>query len=106
MTTTDFFSRFPGFEADPTVPLLVDFERLAVSRHWIAGSKTYARHRRVCLTQEFEKCYGQDGTKLASWQALCIDLRVEPVPTSITKCRKVNEYNSRVFENVYTDSGS
>lgn len=86
MTTTDFFSKLWG-RPDSIVVSWV--ERLTISLHWIVGGKTYARHRRACLTKEFEKCYGQDGSILVSWQALCVDVHIEPVPMSITKRRKV-----------------
>lgn len=38
----------------------------------------------------FDNRYGTDFTKLEKWQMLCVDVGVEPVPPSKTKCRKVS----------------
>lgn len=41
--------------------------------------------------EEFNAYFGDPG-KLANWQRLCRDLDIHPVPTSITKCKKVSSF--------------
>lgn len=49
--------------------------------------KTETRAERA--NREFNEYFGNT-TKLENWQRLCRDLGIEPVPGSITKCRKVS----------------
>ncbi len=44
------------------------------------------------LTQEFNKIYGTDVNKLASWQALCRVLEISPVPDELKECRAVSHF--------------
>jgi len=63
----------------------------------IARGMSYTRVRKVPWSGRYQA---------GLLQALCIDVRIEPMPTSITKCRKVNKYNSGILRHVYTDPGS
>ncbi|KAF1365317.1 hypothetical protein EJ07DRAFT_95185, partial [Lizonia empirigonia] len=52
-------------------------------------SKTQRRKRRhEAIAGEINAIYGTDATKLEKWQELCRDVKIEPVPLSITKCKK------------------
>ena len=44
-------------------------------------------HRAVIL--QFNASYGEDDNNLASWQLLCLVLRIQPIPDSLKTCRKV-----------------
>ena len=37
----------------------------------------------------FADYFGEDETKLENWQKLCRDLSMDPIPETITQCRKV-----------------
>lgn len=89
MAVQEFFSQYPDFNHDPMAPLLVEFQRLSLHRGWKVGGRTYRQNRRKCFTQEFEHYYGQASDKLAGWQALCADVHISPLPSSITQCKKV-----------------
>lgn len=63
------------------------FNRLAVKEGW---SKTQRKkHRPEAIAGEIEAIYGTDTNKLEKWQELCFDVMIEPLPQSITKCKKV-----------------
>ncbi|KAM5475406.1 hypothetical protein MauCBS54593_001094 [Microsporum audouinii] len=84
----DYYSRFPGFQSNPTASSSDEFTLLARHMGWGKKSKTYKRERASFLASEFATHYGADGTKLQNWQALCLELQIrEPIDT-ITKCRK------------------
>lgn len=46
--------------------------------------------------EDFDTYFG-DPSKLENWQRLCRDLDIFPVPTSITKCRKVSVFRGFVL---------
>ena len=50
-------------------------------------TKKRARARRVGM--EFASHYGSDACVTERWQALCRDCGINPVPPSITQCKKV-----------------
>ncbi len=51
------------------------------------GTKKRARVRRVGT--EFASHYGSDASITERWQALCRDCGINPVPSSISQCKKV-----------------
>lgn len=53
------------------------------------GSSQKDRAQRA--KEEF-KAYFPDPHKLANWQKLCRDLKIDPVPSSITQCKKVSGF--------------
>lgn len=63
------------------------FNRLAIKE---GLSKRQRKERRnEVIAAEMDAAYGTDVTKLEKWQELCRDVRIEPVPGSITGCKKV-----------------
>ncbi|MCJ1240222.1 hypothetical protein MMC14_008222 [Varicellaria rhodocarpa] len=84
----DFFSKFPGFDHDPAVSLTTGFAKLALDQNWKAGSTHYRNKYQECIATEFHFQYGGDAGRLAGWQALCVDVRIRPLPNSITQCKK------------------
>ncbi|OCL02572.1 hypothetical protein AOQ84DRAFT_304476 [Glonium stellatum] len=88
MSSKGFFSSFREFEREPGASLTEEFERLAISRNWKVGGKKYRKNRGKCFASEFDRLYGTDGSKIAGWQRLCLDVGIDPCPGSITACRK------------------
>jgi len=79
-----------GITAGPKDDFNSLFNRLAIREGW---SKTQRKKRRhEAIVGEVDAIYGADITKLEKWQELCRDVKIEPVPGSITKCKKVCEY--------------
>jgi hypothetical protein len=63
------------------------FNRLAIRE---GLSKKQRKERRgLAIAGEIEGIYGKDGTKLENWQHLCRDVKIEPIPPSVTQCKKV-----------------
>ena len=90
-SSSNYFDRFPGFLPNPQLLLHEEFERLARFRGWHTGSKQYGREQGRFLRAEFDLHLGrtESSRKLDDWQALCEELRVDSIPKSITKCKKV-----------------
>ncbi|KAF1836205.1 hypothetical protein BDW02DRAFT_494169, partial [Decorospora gaudefroyi] len=84
----DWFLKFAPFVYDPTFGILSNFDRLAASRKW--GDKLTRKHWAECQAVEFGQLYGKDSTKLEAWQQLCRDVNIDPVPDSITQCKKAS----------------
>lgn len=87
----NYLDRFPGFQRDPWRPLNEEFASLASFKQWRIGSKPYQREHTRFLLAEFDLHLGtvEQSRKLEDWQALCQELRVNPIPGSITQCKKV-----------------
>jgi hypothetical protein len=51
------------------------------------------------MTHQFNRKYGTDADNLASWQALCIVLKIFPIPVALDACRNVSDSNVVPFEN-------
>ena len=100
MATTrrnNYLDRFPDFQRDPRRPLNEEFASLASFKKWRIGSKVYRREQIRFLNAEFDLHLGmvEQGRKLVDWQALCQELRVNPIPGSITQCKKVRVSTQR-----------
>ncbi|KAJ8110608.1 hypothetical protein OPT61_g6590 [Boeremia exigua] len=75
-----------GITAGPNDNFNSLFNRLAIKENWSKSQRK--KHRPEAILGELEAIYGTDNTKLEKWQDLCRDVKIEPVPSSITKCRK------------------
>lgn len=84
-----WFDNFKPFQYNPFQGLQENFNRLATGRNW--GHKL--RNKRWIEIQQFAftTLYGRNTemTNLEKWQDLCRDVLIEPVPESITQCKKV-----------------
>ncbi|KAF2102342.1 hypothetical protein NA57DRAFT_73775 [Rhizodiscina lignyota] len=83
-----YFSHFPGFVPDPTTSFNDEFARLAQHQGWERRSNTWRQERGRAIQSEFSTQYGASAEKLAGWQALCNEVGIDPLPQSITQCRK------------------
>ncbi|KAE8168525.1 hypothetical protein BDV40DRAFT_251027 [Aspergillus tamarii] len=81
------FSRFPGFQPNPSASATSEFARLARHMNWSPRSKTYKRERSNFMGSEFCVHFGTE-SKLQNWQALCRELQLDIPMASITQCRK------------------
>ncbi|PWY75491.1 hypothetical protein BO70DRAFT_364041 [Aspergillus heteromorphus CBS 117.55] len=82
-----FFSRFPGFQPNPSLSTVEEFSRLAHHMNWSTGSKRYRKELAKFASTEFAHYY-EIGNKLQNYQALCQELRLEGPFASVTQCRK------------------
>lgn len=87
-STPDFFAAYPTFNPDPNRPILKNFDILARAQGW--GKKRRHEERQIYLEGQYAVQLGSISTgKLQKWQGLCEELGVDPVPSSITQCKKV-----------------
>ncbi|KAL6231396.1 hypothetical protein BDW75DRAFT_220267 [Aspergillus navahoensis] len=89
---SSFLSRYPNFTPNPRATVTEEFERLARQMGWSQHSRSgrYYKEWVNFMTDEFDRYFAAD-TKSESYQLLyrVLDLE-EPVPTSITQCRRVS----------------
>lgn len=86
--SNDYFAAYPTFTPDPHTSLLGNFKRLARAQGWDKDRRK--NERQIYLTHQYDIHLGSISTgKLQKWQGLCQELGVDPIPTSITKCKKV-----------------
>lgn len=88
--TDEGYFALHGISAGPKEDFNSLFNRLAIKEGW---SKTQRKKRRhEAIAGEVDAIYGTDTTKLEKWQELCRDVKIEPIPGSVTKCKKVCEH--------------
>jgi hypothetical protein len=89
----DLFDDFrsSGFVPDPNAPLAIEFKRLAKHQGWGNRSKQFYEQRASCFVRAFEIHYGNKSERLEGWQWLCGEVHIDPIPESITQCKKVSE---------------
>ncbi|KAH8644453.1 hypothetical protein IG631_01917 [Alternaria alternata] len=87
---------FHGFVPSPEDDLIAKLSKLSIHQGW---SKNEEKRRRAEVV-EFEvlRHYGPDKSSLAKWQELCRDVKIDPIPQSITQCKKAL---SRVYVNIF-----
>ncbi|KAK7685908.1 hypothetical protein QCA50_010715 [Cerrena zonata] len=87
-----FFANFPTFNYRRHAPLNDEFARLRKHQGWEPRTKEntemYGEFRNA-LIAEFNATYGMDENDIRSWQYLCTLLRIDPVPTSMERCREI-----------------
>ena len=84
-----FFDKFANFIANPTKRVEEEFDRLARLEGWKKGSRRYRREWVRCSMSGFTAHYGTGAEKLVTWQDLCKDVAINPIPPTITQCKKV-----------------
>lgn len=94
MAEQAYFNRYPNFEPDPQATLIENFDRLTISNGWQQNSKKFRKQRKSymrALADDHIVSIERGGAteKLAGLQKLCEELRVSPIPTSITQCKNV-----------------
>lgn len=71
------------------VPLHIAFSGLALQEGLRTGSEEYRNRRAAFYHERFAHHFDSDATKLDRWQALCAEVDIRPIPTTITQCKKV-----------------
>ena len=87
-----YFARYPDFDFREEAPFLKEFRRLANAKGWQPNSARRNEERealRDAMVLQFNVMYGKDENDLRAWQAMCDALGVDPIPDSISSCRKV-----------------
>jgi hypothetical protein len=104
-----FFAQFHDFDFNPQSGISKEFRRLAKQRKW--GDKRRRQERskfQDAIAEEFNGVYGTDVDDLPSWHRLCREIRLTPLPQSITDCRKVRnslQTRSATVNTVYLNTG-
>lgn len=92
-----FFAHYPTFQYNTTTPVTREFRRMCTFFHW-GGNSTQRKDAReslgTAMVLQFNAFYGTDIHDINSWQNLCQVLEIDPIPDSITACRKVRYYKS------------
>lgn len=89
----DFFAEYPGFDFDPSQPVMMEFYRMCDFFEWDRDDERKNAARQgvqdaIALT--FNELYGTDLDDLNSWQALCRAVYIDSIPDDVQKCRKVS----------------
>jgi hypothetical protein len=86
----DYFAQFPAFRYNAHGATWEQFYALSRQSSWDrVRFQSEQDAFRDALVQEFNGFYGTDEHDLRVWQALCYEVRVEPLPTTIKRCRQV-----------------
>ncbi|KAJ7115263.1 hypothetical protein C8R44DRAFT_709707 [Mycena epipterygia] len=95
-----YWNSYPNFLHNPTAPLQQEFKLLAAQHGWTVGGSQYKKEWERCGRDEFSHYFGVDESQLSGWQAMCVLVGSDPVPDSITQCKKVlrNEVWVNIFD--------
>jgi hypothetical protein len=88
----DYFAQFPTFRYNARREVWEQFYALRgqMGMNWDDARFESERDTfRDALVQEFNGFYGTDENDLRAWRALCREVGVEPLPTTIKSCRQV-----------------
>ncbi|KAG6076625.1 hypothetical protein E4U15_005006 [Claviceps sp. LM218 group G6] len=86
-----FFSKYQDFDYDPHSRVWTEFRRLCSFFGWLKGNPKENAARNLfqqALVDEFGAIYGENDEKLDVLQQLCRKLEIDPIPQSITACKK------------------
>lgn len=99
-----FFSQYIGFHYDATNAANAEFYRLCDHLNWKRDDDERVlayKDFQDALTRQFNANYGTDAEDLNAWQNLCIRLNIDPVPSSLKRCRQVRLLFRPDFDLVY-----
>lgn len=96
-----YFGKFPEFKEDPLSSVIINFTKLAIDKGWDPDKKRYKTEYKHLCHDEFNHHFGHvpHGRNVGPWQDLLRELGVEEkdIPLSITKCKKVLDYTTRLY---------
>ncbi|EUC59439.1 autophagic vacuole formation-like protein, putative [Rhizoctonia solani AG-3 Rhs1AP] len=87
-----FFAQYPEFTYYPARPVLNELKRMKRVLKWdskaweLSGALADFRH---ALVLQFNLTYGTDQNDLASWQNLCMAMKVTNIPETVGACKKL-----------------
>ncbi|KAJ7455113.1 hypothetical protein FB451DRAFT_1143942, partial [Mycena latifolia] len=86
----EFFSAYPKFDYDPSGPASQQYKKLRtvyrLERGRPAAEAAYQGFNRA-LGLTFSQHYGNDVDSLESWQKLCRDVEIAPIPDTLEECQ-------------------
>ena len=90
-----FFEQYPEFDYNDFEPATDEFRRLSQESQWTrdgpdSEEKVAYRSFTDALARQFNSNYGEDAGNLESWQVLCENLGIWPVPDDFVEARKVS----------------
>ncbi|RXW19646.1 hypothetical protein EST38_g6205 [Candolleomyces aberdarensis] len=86
-----FFERYPSFDYNAFEPSTSEFRRLAKLMGWRRDDpeqKAAYEAFTDALANQFNSNYGSDAENLESWQKLCDNLGIYPIPDDLIEARK------------------
>ncbi|KAL4242398.1 hypothetical protein ABKN59_011938 [Abortiporus biennis] len=84
-----FFHQYTQFAYNPNASVAREFQRLSERMGWNDEERRMARERyQEALVNEFNDIFGTNPSDYATWQKLFEILKIEPVPSSVTACKK------------------
>ncbi|KAL5115727.1 hypothetical protein ACEQ8H_006335 [Pleosporales sp. CAS-2024a] len=83
---SSYFAQFSNFKENPDASLAEEMGRLGIQEQW--SKKEKKAHLIAACDAEFVRYFGSNVSKLSAWQNMCRMCQIEPVPDSITKCKK------------------
>jgi hypothetical protein len=90
-----FFASYPSFNYNLRAPAWQEFDLLVRHMGWERRSAAYRDARtdfRRAMVMDFNSRFGTDEQRLEAWQNICNILGIQPVPESITQCRKASTF--------------
>lgn len=103
-----FFLRYTILEYNPRGAPMSEFRRLVSANRWDPErardpehdmepeSQAYMSARAAffdAFRDEFDHLFGGDADDSMTWQSLCETLGIDPMPSSVTQCKKVSQYS-------------
>ncbi|RXW19643.1 hypothetical protein EST38_g6206 [Candolleomyces aberdarensis] len=91
---SSFFEQYPDFDYDDFEPATSEFRRLSQQNGWTRlHPEQNAAYRAFtdALANQFNSNYGEDAGNLESWQSLCENLGIKPVPDDLAEARRVGQ---------------
>lgn len=100
-----FFFRYPILEYNPRGAPMAEFRRLVSANGWDPERARNPEHSREpesraynnarsaffdAFRNEFDHRFGADAEGIVTWQSLCETLGIDPMPGSVTQCKKVS----------------
>lgn len=89
----DYFARYPGFDYDPTRSPAQELKRMCRDLGFLPNTYERANARdefNIALALKFNRDFGSDVDSLEAWQALCMRIQVDPIPETLSECRRVS----------------
>ena len=96
----EYFKQFSDFDHQAETSLLDEFGRLAITMDWERGGIRYQKEKKECLRAGLLDILdnSQTASRLQTMQTLCQELSIDPVPPTITQCRKVSAKRDYLHE--------
>lgn len=89
---SNFFAQYPSFAYDEEKGVAEEFYRMCDFFDWDRDDKERREAReefKDALVMRFNSLYGTDVSDIENWHKLCVAVCIEPLPTTISECKKV-----------------